>query len=513
MVAPPASSWKTSWLLALGLVVASVGLLLVLQSEFGSLLAFWPYLLAAPVVLTLLRGPLWGSATALLVAGGQVILPWLSGGYAARLENVWPGIAACAVTGVLAAAGTHALRRSHRARREEAQVSTAQLRLATVTGDPSSLQTLLAAAVRTVPQLTGRGFCALFLWEPAPGRFALAEQSLPGPGQRSLPAKLTLSPDQFPPLRELLDTRDTVVTRSQQIAGSSAAEIFQSPNLAMVPLVNWGNVLGCLLLAGEVRQKKGRSAPAPFTPRELEVASGLANQVAVAIANAHLYQEILRQKELLSAEQQKSERLLLNILPAPIADRLKEHEATIADSFVEVTVLFADIVDFTAMSARLSPEALVNLLNGVFTEFDRLAEEHGLEKIKTIGDAYMVVGGLPVPRADHVEAVAEMGLAMTEIGERFRRDTGEPLQLRIGIHTGPVVAGVIGTRKFIYDLWGDTVNTASRMESHGVPGRIQVTAATRARLDGRYGFEERGPIEIKGKGLVSVYLLSRSGAG
>lgn len=205
--------------------------------------------------------------------------------------------------------------------------------------------------------------------------------------------------------------------------------------------------------------------------------------------------------------QQRSERLLLNILPKPIAERLKRDPGTIADAYADVTVLFADIVDFTKISAGISAEELVGILNEVFTAFDRLVERHGLEKIKTVGDAYMVVGGLPVPRQDHAQAVAELALEMQETIDACALKTRTRLMLRIGIHSGPVVAGVIGRRKFSYDLWGDTVNTASRMESHGVPGRIQLTSDTYARLRDRYLCEERGPIPIKGKGEMTTYFL------
>jgi len=205
--------------------------------------------------------------------------------------------------------------------------------------------------------------------------------------------------------------------------------------------------------------------------------------------------------------QERSERLLLNVLPHPIAQRLKRDPTTIADAYAEVTVLFADIVDFTKFSAGIPPRRLVEILNEVFSAFDRLAERHGLEKIKTIGDAYMVVGGLPTPRADHAEAVAEMALDMREALALLEGTIGASLRLRIGIHTGPVVAGVIGRRKFIYDLWGDTVNTASRMESHGLPGTIQMTMAASERLRDRYLFEERGTVEVKGKGPMPTFLL------
>jgi len=172
-----------------------------------------------------------------------------------------------------------------------------------------------------------------------------------------------------------------------------------------------------------------------------------------------------------------------------------------------VTVLFADIVDFTTLSATATPNQVVEFLNGLFSRFDRLAERHGLEKIKTIGDAYMVAGGLPVPRSDHADAVADMALdMMAELGAVDHR-LGADIQLRIGIDTGPVVAGVIGVRRFIYDLWGDTVNTASRMESQGVPGSIQVTERTYQRLCSHYSFAERGPVFVKGKGEMKTWFL------
>jgi class 3 adenylate cyclase len=217
--------------------------------------------------------------------------------------------------------------------------------------------------------------------------------------------------------------------------------------------------------------------------------------------------EAVRNRRDLDLEREKSERLLLNVLPASIAARLKQTEAVIADGFPEVTVMFADLVDFTRRSERIGPEQLVENLNDLFSVFDQLARERGLEKIKTIGDAYMVVGGLPDPRPDHADAVADMALAMrAEVAGRCD-PSGQPLAVRIGIDTGPVVAGVIGTSKFSYDLWGDTVNTASRMESHGVPDCIQVTARTYQRLRDRYRFERRGPIQVKGKGEVLTYLL------
>ena len=209
----------------------------------------------------------------------------------------------------------------------------------------------------------------------------------------------------------------------------------------------------------------------------------------------------------LAEEREKSERLLLNVLPEAVAERLKETPGVIADRFDDVTVLFADIVDFTPLSDRMTPDQVVTLLDEIFRRFDALAERLGLEKIKTIGDAYMVAGGLPASRPDHAEAVAEMGLCMLEEVASVVTGDRKRLAVRIGIDSGPVVAGVIGTRKFIYDLWGDTVNTASRMESQGMPGAIQVTERTFNRLRHAYRLERRGPIEVKGKGAMTTYLL------
>ncbi len=227
-----------------------------------------------------------------------------------------------------------------------------------------------------------------------------------------------------------------------------------------------------------------------------------------------LYDRVLGEKKV-------SERLLHNVLPSSIAERLKgrfevttdDFDEVIADSFSEVTVLFADIVEFTKFSQNVSPEVVVVVLNDIFTRFDQIADKYGLEKIKTIGDAYMVAAGLPVPVANHTALVAEMALDMIEAMDRFNEHSGYKLKVRIGIDTGAVVAGVIGKRKFLYDLWGDVVNTASRMESHGLPGRIQVTDAARLRLSEPFAFEERGAIQVKGKGEMHTWFLNgRNGA-
>jgi adenylate cyclase len=216
------------------------------------------------------------------------------------------------------------------------------------------------------------------------------------------------------------------------------------------------------------------------------------------------------------SEQKLSERLLLNVLPRSIAERLKGHTevtvesfaAVIADSFKDVTVLFADIVGFTRFSAGVTPEALVDVLNDIFTRFDGIADRRGLEKIKTIGDSYMAAAGLPVPVADHATRAAHMALDMVEAMASFNELTHLDLKVRIGLGTGAVVAGVIGKRKFLYDLWGDVVNTASRMESHGVVGRIQLMESTRLLLSEPFLLEPRGTIEVKGKDEMRTWFLN-----
>jgi adenylate cyclase len=219
--------------------------------------------------------------------------------------------------------------------------------------------------------------------------------------------------------------------------------------------------------------------------------------------------ELQQEKELLLIEREKSQRLLLNILPIAIAERLKQGEPTIAERYASVTVLFADLVDFISLANSIAPEELVSLLNDLFSRFDRIAEVHGLEKIKTIGDSYLVVGGLPDLRANHTEAVAEMALEMLAALEDLNRERGIKLALRIGINSGPVVAGVIGRKKFTYDLWGATVNLAHRMQSSGLPNRIHLTADTGELLRNKFVFTQRGTVDCKGLGKVRTCLLDR----
>jgi class 3 adenylate cyclase len=228
-------------------------------------------------------------------------------------------------------------------------------------------------------------------------------------------------------------------------------------------------------------------------------------RVRSALRLKHETDERKKREHDLEVERERSEKLLLNILPAPIASRLKEGEKVIADQFDEATVLFVDIANFTPLASTIPPVELVDMLNGIFSRFDAIVEKHGLEKIKTMGDAYMAVGGLPIPTHNHAEAVANAAL---DILEEFPNLTDHGLQLRIGIHTGPVVAGVIGKNKFNYDLWGDTVNIASRMQSHGQPNAIQMTVQTYEYLKHKYEFHHRGEIEVRGKGVMQVYILT-----
>lgn len=268
-----------------------------------------------------------------------------------------------------------------------------------------------------------------------------------------------------------------------------------------------GNVVFLLPEGRNITEKKRAEAALARKNEELQASWELIRRQHDELRS--LYDRIL-------AEQELSERLLLNLLPCSIAERLKARPdllasgdpELIADSFPDVTVLFADIVAFTRFSAGMSPEQLVAVLNEIFTEFDTIADHRGLEKIKTIGDAYMAAAGLPEPAPDHAVRAAQMALDMTEAFMRFNRRTGFNLQMRIGINSGPVVAGVIGKRKFIYDLWGAAVNIASRMESHGVAGRVQVTDTTRRLLGESFLFEERGAIEAKGIGTLHTWFLT-----
>ena len=210
----------------------------------------------------------------------------------------------------------------------------------------------------------------------------------------------------------------------------------------------------------------------------------------------------------LEQEKRRSETLLLNILPQKIVDRIRNGETVIADRIAEATIMFCDLVGFTVLSQDLPADRTIDFLNKIFSSFDQLAAEQGVEKIKTIGDAYMVVGGIPEPQPDHAVRIAVLALRMMKAVADIAKATNLDLRARIGIHTGSVIAGVIGTHKFVYDVWGDAVNTASRMESHSLPGRIQISAATRRTLGEQFKCEPRESLEIKGKGLMDTYFLN-----
>ncbi len=250
-------------------------------------------------------------------------------------------------------------------------------------------------------------------------------------------------------------------------------------------------------------------APLPLTWVMIFAAFNALATAGLLLMVALTYRQTVdRAEAALEAEYAKSEALLHNIMPPAVAERLKQNPDVIVDSHKTVTILFADIVGFTDMAGRATPEALITLLNKTFSRFDALVDEMNLEKIKTIGDAYMVVAGLPAARDDHAEAIARLALAMVAATTEVSREMEEGVQIRIGIHTGPVVAGVIGQKKFAYDLWGDTVNIAARMESHGEAGRIQITADTASYLEEQFDVEPRGEIEVKGKGMMTVFFLN-----
>lgn len=315
-----------------------------------------------------------------------------------------------------------------------------------------------------------------------------------------------------------------VTDRKMQIALASASRLsvwisFGAVALALVISIAMGTLLTKSVLSLSTTVK--RFADKDFTARtgelsrdEIGILGTNFNEMAetIQVHNEQLEDLVRQRTRELEDEKQTSERLLLNVLPAPIADRLKSGAQMIVDRFDAVTVLFADLVGFTALSSKTSPEQLVTMLNELFSAFDQLAERHHLEKIKTIGDSYMVVAGIPHAIPDHAGAAARMAIDMLATIAEFATRTGTPLAVRIGLNTGPVVAGVIGQKKFIYDLWGDTVNTASRMESHGLAGRIQISETTRAALGDAFELEPRGSIEIKGKGAMATYLLVRERA-
>jgi len=250
------------------------------------------------------------------------------------------------------------------------------------------------------------------------------------------------------------------------------------------------------------------SFPADFPIVYLRINNSISTILLVAISVYVFSNDLNFARNKISEEHERANNLLLNILPGPIAERLKNDEKSIADGFANATILFADIVNFTQIAARYKPSDLVNLLNKFFSAYDGLTEKYGLEKIKTIGDAYMVAAGIPNANPQHAQIMADFALDMVHVTHDISKEINENILLRIGINSGPVTAGVIGKKKFIYDLWGDAVNLASRMESAGLPGKIQVTEDTYQLLKDEYLFTQREPIEIKGKGLLKPYILN-----
>ncbi len=308
-----------------------------------------------------------------------------------------------------------------------------------------------------------------------------------------------------------LDRRFDLILLDLQMSGMDGFEVMER-----LKEIETGGYLPVLVVTAQPGHKLRalRAGARDFISKPFDLAEVLLrvhNMLEVRL----LHQETLRLYDRVVAEQRVSERLLLNVLPASIAERLKGRAEVAADTFTEliadryeeVTVLFADLVGFTRFGELVSAEVLVEILNEIFTRFDAIADARGLEKIKTIGDAYMAAAGIPIAVADHAQRAAQMALDMLDAMEQFNEHRKYGLAVRIGVDTGPVVAGVIGRRKFLYDLWGDVVNTASRMESHGVPGRIQITDATRLRLGGGYRFESRGTVEVKGKGAMPTWFL------
>ncbi len=319
-------------------------------------------------------------------------------------------------------------------------------------------------------------------------------------------------------LQEMVAALPKLTQAADQVGNSAATETASRVALLTLLLAALGATLAYRLkrdiqlpvetlvtTAGELARGQLGAQALVYSDDEIGELATTFNAMSTRLAKQTT--QIARQMRQIEEEHARSEALLLNILPQPIAERLKAGERPIADAFDEVTVLFADVVGYTTLSSRLSPHEVVARLSEVFSAFDQIAQRHGVEKIKTIGDAYMAASGLPTRTSDHAHRMADMALEMLQVLEQINRSWPDALQLRVGLNTGPVVAGVIGQQKFVYDLWGDAVNVASRMESHGKPGAIHVTAAFAERVRDGFVVEARGEIEVKGKGLLQTYWL------
>jgi class 3 adenylate cyclase/CheY-like chemotaxis protein len=301
----------------------------------------------------------------------------------------------------------------------------------------------------------------------------------------------------------LLDIEMPEVTGIEVLAELKEERGLPVPVIVISGSQDTGDAVRCIEMGAE------DYLPKPFDPVLLRarVTTSLEKK-KLRDLDAQRLEQIKKEHELVVAEQEKTEKLLLNILPRPIATRLKGGEKLIADSHQAVTVLFMDLVGFTKLSRTTTAEKLVKMLNAIFSTFDLLVERSGLEKIKTIGDSYMLVSGAPKAREDHAQAAADLALAMIDALAKINRVNQTDLQARIGLNSGPVVAGVIGIRKFTYDLWGDTVNFASRMESSGIAGRVHCSAATAELLGADFELEDRGPIEVKGIGQTHTFFIN-----
>ena len=301
----------------------------------------------------------------------------------------------------------------------------------------------------------------------------------------------------------LLDIEMPEVTGIEVLAELKEERGLPVPVIVISGSQDTGDAVRCIEMGAE------DYLPKPFDPVLLRarVTTSLEKK-KLRDLDAQRLEQIKKEHELVVAEQEKTEKLLLNILPRPIATRLKGGEKLIADSHQAVTVLFMDLVGFTKLSRTTTAEKLVKMLNAIFSTFDLLVERSGLEKIKTIGDSYMLVSGAPKAREDHAQAAADLALAMIDALAKINRVNQTDLQARIGLNSGPVVAGVIGIRKFTYDLWGDTVNFASRMESSGIAGRVHCSAATAELLQTDFELEDRGPIEVKGIGQTHTFFIN-----
>ncbi len=305
-----------------------------------------------------------------------------------------------------------------------------------------------------------------------------------------------------PALRDLLDTGKPLVIEdlgagpAEQALQRAAVENMRTGLIC--PLATPGKAVGFAIFSSG---QKGA-----FKAQHLEILQRISGTLASAIAKGRLYEMVIR-------AQLESERLLRNVLPEPIVKRLKAGEQVIADGIPEATVVFIDIVNFVPLSTSMSPTAVIIVLNRIFSAFDALCEQYGVEKIKTIGDAYMLATGVPAPIKDPVVVAARIALDVLQLARRLGTREEQSLNFRIGIHTGPVVAGVIGTRKFSYDIWGDTVNLASRLEANGIPGRIHVSRAVHEVLKEDFELEARGLIPVKGMGEIETYFLNGPKAG